>query len=102
MPVCAARNGWPRSPCRTRRPPTICSSATTAYRRLVGTGIAAVSEEGRGILSGDAVECGSKRLLQRLDGARSDPAQIGLHLGPARFDRAEVRAVGRQVAIRKA
>src|SRR6185369_13286804 len=56
----------------------------TANRRLVGTGIAAVSEEGGGILSGDAVERGSKRLSKSLDGARSDPPQIGLHLSPAR------------------
>src|SRR3954453_539527 len=75
---------------------------STAYRRLVGTGIAAVSEEGGGILSGDAVERRSECLFKSLDGARSDPPQIGLHLCPARFDRAKVRAVGRQVAIRKA
>src|SRR6185437_3955240 len=74
----------------------------TANRRLVGTGIAAVSEEGGGILSGDAVERGSKRLSKSLDGARSDPPQIGLHLSPARFDRAEVRAVAGQIAIGKA
>src|SRR6185295_12868530 len=74
----------------------------TAYRRLVGTGIAAVSEEAGGILSGDAVERGSKRLSKSLDGARSDPPQIGLHLSPARFDRAEVRAVAGQIAIGKA
>jgi len=74
----------------------------TAHRRLVGTSIAAVSEEASGILSGDAVERGSKCLLQRLDGARGDPAQIGFHLGPTRFDRAQVRAVAGQVAIGKA
>src|SRR5690349_24395266 len=77
-------------------------SSATAYRRLVGTGIAAVSEEASGILSGDTVESGRKRLLQCLDGARRDPAQIGLHLGPGGLDRAEVGAVGRQVAIGKA
>src|SRR6478752_222160 len=76
--------------------------ASTANRRLVGTGIAAVSEEGGGILSGDAVERGSKRLSKSLDGARSDPPQIGLHLSPARLDRAEVRAVAGQIAIGKA
>jgi hypothetical protein len=52
-----------------------------------------MSEEAFGILSGDAVERGSECLLQRLDGTRGDPAQIGFHLGPARFNRAEVRAV---------
>src|SRR5690349_13965167 len=76
--------------------------AVTAYRRLVGTGIAAVSEEASGILSSDTVESGRKRLLQCLDGARRDPAQIGLHLGPGGLDRAEVGAVGRQIAIGKA
>src|SRR5690349_8991626 len=75
---------------------------TTAYRRLVGTGIAAVSEEASGILSSDTVESGRKRLLQCLDGARRDPAQIGLHLGPGGLDRAEVGAVAGQVAIGKA
>jgi hypothetical protein len=74
----------------------------TAYHRLVGTGIAAVSKEGCGILSGDAVESGSKCLLQRFDGARGDPPQIGFHLGPSGFDRAEVRAVGGQITIGKA
>src|SRR5689334_4215833 len=74
----------------------------TADRRSVGTGIAAMPEEGSGILSGDAVERGSQRLLQRLDGARGDPAKVGFHLGPARLDRAEVRAVAGQVAIGKA
>src|SRR5690349_11490442 len=74
----------------------------TAYRRLVGTGIAAVSEEAPGILSGDAIESGSNRLLQRLDSARGDPPQIGFHFGPSGFDRAQVRAVGGQIAIGKA
>src|SRR5690242_9692255 len=78
------------------------ASQATAYRRLVGTGIAAVSEEASGILSSDTVESGRKRLLQCLDGARRDPAQIGLHLGPGGLDRAEVGAVGRQIAIGKA
>src|SRR5689334_1981751 len=73
-----------------------------ASRRLVGTGIAAVSEEASGILSSDTVERGRKRLLQCLDGARRDPAQIGLHLGPGGLDRAEVGAVAGQVAIGKA
>ena len=50
-----------------------------------------MSEEGGGILSGDAVERGSERLSKSLDGACSDPAEIGLHLCPPRFDRAEVR-----------
>jgi hypothetical protein len=35
----------------------------TTDRRLVGRGKAAMSEEGSGILSGDAVESGSERLL---------------------------------------
>src|SRR4051812_42556441 len=74
----------------------------TAHRRLVGTSIAAVSEEASGILSGDAIEGGSQRLLQRLDRARGDPAQISFHFGPSGFDRAEVRAVGGQIAIGKA
>ena len=74
----------------------------TAYRRLVGTSIAAVPEEASGILSGDAVEGGSKRLLQGLEGVRGDPPQMGFHLGPSGFNRAEVRAVGRQIAIGKA
>jgi hypothetical protein len=60
-----------------------------------------VPEEAGGILSGDTVESGSKRLLQRLDGARGDPPQIGLHLGPSGFDRAQVRTVGGQIAIGK-
>ena len=59
-------------------------------------------EEASGILSGDAIEGGSKRLLQRLDNARGGPAQIGFHLGPSGFDRAEVRALGGQIAIGKA
>src|SRR3954449_12966169 len=75
---------------------------STAYRRLVGTSIAAVPEEASGILSGDAVEGGSKRLLQGLEGVRGDPPQMGFHLGPSGFNRAEVRAVGRQIAIGKA
>src|SRR4051794_31487528 len=78
------------------------SPATTAHRRLVRTSIAAVSEEASGILSGDAIEGGSQRLLQRLDRARGDPAQISFHFGPSGFDRAEVRAVGGQIAIGKA
>ena len=44
----------------------------TANRRSVGTDIATVPEEGSGILSGDAVERRSERLLQRLDGACGD------------------------------
>src|SRR3954469_5914225 len=78
------------------------SAGFTAYRRLVGTSIAAVPEEASGILSGDAVEGGSKRLLQGLEGVRGDPPQMGFHLGPSGFNRAEVRAVGRQIAIGKA
>src|SRR5690242_4065129 len=74
----------------------------TAYRRLVGTGIATVSEAASGILSGDAVERGGKRLFKGFDSTCADPAQIGFHLGPGGFDRAEVRTVGRQVAIGKA
>src|SRR4051794_4739837 len=77
-------------------------TASTADRRLVGTSIAAVSEEASGILSGDAVESGSERLLQCLNSARGDPAEVGFHLGPSGFDRAEVRTVGRQIAIGKA
>src|SRR4051812_24856520 len=73
-----------------------------AYRRLVGTGIAAVSEEACGILSGDAVESGTECLLQRLDGTRGDPAQVDFHLGPTGFDRAQVWAVGGQIAISEA
>src|SRR4051812_5181253 len=96
----AAVNRQTQTPARVRR--AAGSQPSTAYRRLVGTGIAAVSEEGGGILSGDAVERRSECLFKSLDGARSDPPQIGLHLCPARFDRAKVRAVGRQVAIRKA
>src|SRR3954471_12930208 len=78
------------------------TGAATAYRRLIGTGIAAVSEEAFGILSGDAVESGSECLLQRLDGTRGDPAQVDFHLGPSGFDRAQVRAVGGQIAISEA
>src|SRR5690349_20422496 len=74
----------------------------TAYRRLVGSSIAAVSEEASGILSSDTVERGRERLFKSLDGARRDPAQIGLRLGPGGLDRAEVGAVGRQIAIGKA
>src|SRR3954454_15713929 len=79
-----------------------CLAPSTAYRRLVGTSIAAVPEEASGILSGDAVEGGSKRLLQGLEGVRGDPPQVGFHLGPSGFNRAEVRAVGRQIAIGQA
>src|SRR3954452_13181948 len=78
------------------------ATGVTADRRLVGTSIAAVSEEASGILSGDAVESGSERLLQCLNSARGDPAEVGFHLGPSGFDRAEVRTVGRQIAIGKA
>src|SRR5689334_17670584 len=74
---------------------------TTANHRSVGTGIATVSEEGSGILSGDAVERGSECVLQRLDGACGDPAEVGFHLGPARLNWAEVRAIAGQVAIGK-
>ena len=35
-----------------------------------------MSEEGSGILSGDAVERGSECLFQSLDGARGDPAEV--------------------------
>jgi len=61
-------------------------ACATADRRLVGIGIATMSEEGGGILSGNAVESGSECLLQRLDGARGDPAEVGFHLGPARLE----------------
>src|SRR3954464_10071168 len=96
--------------CRSRRgrrllvapAPFTGSLVATADRRLVGTSIAAVSEEASGILSGDAVESGSERLLQCLNSARGDPAEVGFHLGPSGFDRAEVRTVGRQIAIGKA
>src|SRR5689334_16291151 len=77
------------------------SVSTTANHRSVGTGIATVSEEGSGILSGDAVERGSECVLQRLDGACGDPAEVGFHLGPGGLDRAEVRAIAGQVAIGK-
>src|SRR5215212_2344914 len=77
-------------------------SRTIANRRLVGTSIATVSEEASGILSRDTIESGSKCLLQSLDGARGDPAQIGFHLGPTGFDRAQVRTVAGQVAIGEA
>src|ERR1700759_2560972 len=76
--------------------------AATADRRSVGTGIAAMPEEGSGILSSDAVERRSECLLQRLDGACGDPAEVGFHLGPAGFDRAQVGAVAGQIAIGKA
>src|SRR5689334_16092067 len=78
------------------------AAVSTADRRSVGTGIAAMSEEGSGILSSDAVERRSECLLQRLDGACGDPAEVGFHLGPAGFDRAQVRAVAGQIAIGKA
>src|SRR4051794_1637187 len=97
------RFGPVSTPLRRTAPGTICLiSTTTADRRLVGTSIAAVSEEASGILSGDAVESGSERLLQCLNSARGDPAEVGFHLGPSGFDRAEVRTVGRQIAIGKA
>jgi len=50
--------------------------STTADRRLVGTKVATMAEETCGILSGDAVESGTERLLECLDRARSDAAQI--------------------------
>ena len=77
-------------------------SLATADRRLVGIGIATMSEEGSGILSGNAAESGSECLFQSLDGARSDPAEVGFHLGPPGFDWAEVRAIAGQIAIGKA
>src|SRR5690242_21901171 len=82
--------------------PCALNELITADRRSVGTGIAAMSEEGSGILSGDAVERGRECLFQSLDGACGDPAEVGFHLGPTRLDRAEVRTVGRQIAIGKA
>src|SRR5690349_20896769 len=78
------------------------SANVTADRRSVGTDIAAMPEEGSGILSSDAVERRSECLLQRLDGACGDPAEVGFHLGPAGFDRAQVGAVAGQIAIGKA
>src|SRR3954454_20002653 len=89
---------WHARPCRSDN----TTAVSTRDRRLVGTSIAAVSEEASGILSGDAVESGSERLLQCLNSARGDPAEVGFHLGPSGFDRAEVRTVGRQIAIGKA
>jgi hypothetical protein len=44
-----------------------------------------MSEEACGILRDDAVERGSERLLQRLDGARGASAQVGFYLGPTRL-----------------
>src|SRR3954447_22416329 len=78
------------------------AAVATADRRSVRTGIAAMSEEGDGILSGDGFERGSQRLLQCLDAARGDPAKVGFHFGPAWLDRAKVRAIAGQVAIGKA
>jgi hypothetical protein len=46
--------------------------------------VATMVDQAYGILSGDAVESGSQRLLHRLDDARSDPVQAGFHLCPAR------------------
>src|SRR5690349_14636636 len=79
----------------------LVDAGATANHRSVGTDIATVSEEGSGILSGDAVERGSECVLQRLDGACGDPAEVGFHLGPARLNRAEVRTIAGQVAIGK-
>src|SRR3954452_5225860 len=50
--------------------------STTANRRLVGTKVTTMVEEACGILSGDAVESGTERLLECLDRARSDAAQV--------------------------
>src|SRR5689334_13077641 len=90
-----ARTGFHRADEATR-------NGSTANHRSVGTDIATVSEEGSGILSGDAVERGSECVLQRLDGACGDPAEVGFHLGLARLNRAEVRTIAGQVAIGKA
>src|SRR5690348_13425334 len=103
--------GVPLPPRYSRRPSCMISNgrsccrvivAPTANRRLVGTWIATVLEAASGILSGDAVERGSQRLFKGFNSTRADPAQIGFHLSPDGFDRAEVRAVGGQIAIRKA
>src|SRR6185437_7479861 len=85
-----------------REPKPMGRGPKPIIRDVVGTGIAAMSEEGSGILSGDAVERGSECLFQSLDGARGDPAEVGFHLGPARLDRAQVGAVAGQIAIGKA
>ena len=47
-----------------------------ASRTLVETMIAAMAEEARGILRGDAVEGGTERLFECLDGAGRDTAQV--------------------------
>src|SRR3954464_13341002 len=102
MPVCAEAVRSSRPTYSINPLKLLTQTGSTAYRRLVGTGIAAVPEEAFGILSGDAVERGSECLLQRLDGTRGMPPQIGFHLGPSGFDRAEIRTVGGQIAIGKA
>src|SRR5689334_24401165 len=70
-----------------------------ANRSLVGTVVAAVAEVGRGVRGGDAVERGAERLMQGVLVARGHPAQLGLDLRPGGLDRAQVRRIGRQVAV---
>src|SRR3954462_13131908 len=82
-----------RSPSFGRTSPTI------ANRGSLETVIPAVPEEACGILCGDAAECRTDRCMQGVDRARTDLAQLGLELGPGGLDRAQIRAVGRQVAI---
>src|SRR3954451_12618901 len=88
-----------------RAGPAASARAATAVRRAIAnrgsleTVIPAVPEEACGILCGDAAECRTDRCMQGVDRARTDLAQLGLELGPGGLDRAQIRAVGRQVAI---
>jgi len=61
-----------------RREKDCCHTWGLFFRRavLVGMEIAAVAEEACGILSGDAVESGTERLLKDIERAGSDPAQV--------------------------
>src|SRR5689334_24921828 len=77
-------------------------TGSRAKRELVGMLVAAVAEVGPGVRGGDAVEGGAERPVQGVLVPRRDAAQLGLHPGPRRLDRAQVRRVGRQVAVREA
>src|SRR5690348_7828377 len=90
----------PGTSCRAKRPNLGCS--TRANRGLVGTVVAAMPKVGAGVLGGDAVERGAERPLEGVLVARRDPTQLGLDLRPGRLDRAQVRRIGRQVAVGEA
>ncbi len=62
-----------------------------AFCGSAGTAIAAVAEAPGGVLRSDGVEGRAECLVQRVHGPGRDAAQFGLHLGPDRLDRAQIR-----------